>query len=63
MLMIHSIPCVPKIVPDFVFLMLYFEAVTPIILLESLGFPVSQDMYNSFDTLFICFHDLMNKWQ
>ena len=28
---------------------------------EILGFPASLDLYNSFDTLFICFHGLMNN--
>ena len=38
-------------------LTLYFEGVTPIIL-RILGFPVSQDMHNSFDALLICFQVL-----
>ena len=38
------------------------EAVTTIMLGIS-SFPVSPDLYNSFDTLLICFHDLMNKWK
>ena len=42
--------------------MLCFEAVTTIIL-GLLGFPVSPDLYNSFDTSHICFNDLMIKWQ
>ena len=50
---------VPKMCVD---LTLYFEAVTTI-MSRILGFSVSPDLYNSFDTLFICFHDLMNKWQ
>ena len=41
-------------------LTLYSEAVTTIMLKIS-GFPVSADLYNSFDTLVICFHDLMIK--
>ena len=40
----------------FLILMLYFEAVTTI---GILGFSVFPDL--SFDTLFICFHDLMIK--
>ena len=28
-----------------------------------LGFPVCLDLYSSFDSLLICFHDLMNRWQ
>ena len=53
------IPSVPKMYLTFT---LYFEAVT-IIMLGILGFPVSSDLYNSFDTLLICFHNLMNKWK
>ena len=30
---------------------------------EILGVPVSADLYDPFDTLLICFHDLMNKEQ
>ena len=43
-------------------LKLYFEAVT-IMMLGISGFPASLDLYNSFDTLLVCLHDLMNKWQ
>ena len=41
---------------------LNFEAVTTLMsgILVFLVFP---DLYNSFDTLPICFHGLMNKWQ
>ena len=42
-------------------LTLYFEAVAAI-MSGILNFPVSSDLYNSIDTLLICFHDLMNKW-
>ena len=38
----------------------YFEAVTTI-MPGTLGFPVSPDLYNSFETLLICFHDLINE--
>ena len=41
-------------------LTLYFEAVTAIVS-GLLDFPVFPDLYNSFDTLLICFHGLMNK--
>ena len=41
-------------------LRLYFEAVITT-MLAILGFPVSADLYNSFDILLICFHDLINK--
>ena len=54
-----GIPGVSKNVPNY--LMLYFEAVTTI-MLGILDFSVSADLYNSFDTLLLCFHDLMNKW-
>ena len=40
---------------------LYFEAVTTI-MSGPLGF-FSSDLHNSFDTLLICFYDLMNRWQ
>ena len=50
--------CLKQLYPTLTF---YFEAVTTI-MLGILGFPVSADLYNSFDTLLICFHDLM-KWQ
>ena len=40
----------------------YFEVVTTI-MIEILGFPVSQHLYNSFDTLLICLYDRMNMWQ
>ena len=43
-------------------LMLYFEAEATI-MMGILGFHVSPYLYNSFDTLPICFHDLMDKWQ
>ena len=43
-------------------LTIYFEEVT-IKMLEILGSPVFPGMYNPFDTLLICFHDLINKWQ
>ena len=43
-------------------LTLDFNAVTTM-MPETLGFPVSVDLYNLFDTLFICFQDLMDKWQ
>ena len=33
------------------------------LMLGILGFPVSVDTYNSFDTLLICFYDPMSKWQ
>ena len=41
-------------------LTLYFEAVTTLMLGIS-GFPVSPYLYDSFDTLLICFDDMMNK--
>ena len=43
-------------------LTLYFETVTTIIF-GILAFPISPDLCNSFDTLPICFHDLINRWQ
>ena len=39
----------------------YFEVVSTIMSVI-LGFPSVLDLYNSFDTLLICFHDLMNEW-
>ena len=38
-------------------LTLYFETVTTM-MLGILAFPVSPNLYNSFDTLLICFHEL-----
>ena len=32
-------------------------------MLGILDFPISTDLYNSVDTSYISFHDLMNKWQ
>ena len=56
-----------KLIPDIgclrkmhLTLMLYFEAVTTIVS-GLLRFSVSPDLYNSFDTLLISFHDFMNK--
>ena len=43
-------------------LTLNFERVTTL-MSGSVGFFVSPNLYNSFDTLLICFHGLMNKWQ
>ena len=43
-------------------LTLYFEAMT-IKMLKSLGLLVSLDLYNSFDILLVCFHELMNKFE
>ena len=43
-------------------LTLYFEAVT-IIMPGTFSFPLCLDLYNSFDSLLVFFHDLMNKWQ
>ena len=43
-------------------LTLNFEAVTTL-MSGMLGFLVSPDMYNSFVTLLVYFHSLMNKWK
>ena len=50
---------VPKM---YLTLTLNFGAVTTF-MSRILFFPIFLDLYNSFDTLFICFHGLMNKWQ
>ena len=42
-------------------LMLNFEAVSTL-MKDILGFLVSHDPHNSFDTLLICFHSLVNEW-
>ena len=34
-----------------------------ILMSGNLTFPVSPDLYNSLDTLHICFHGLLNKWR
>ena len=56
---IFNLPGVPKM---YLNLALYFEAVATI-MLGILGFSASLDLYNSLDTLLVCVHDLMNKWQ
>ena len=43
-----------KIVPN-------FEALFWLLMSEVLAFPASLDLYNSFDTLIILFHGLMNN--
>ena len=40
----------------------YFEAVSTT-MSGIIGFLVSPNLYNSFDSLLICFHELMSKWQ
>ena len=47
---------------NYLTLSLNFEAVTTL-MSGSLGFPVSPDLYDSFDTLHVCFHGVMNNWQ
>ena len=39
-----------------------FEAVTTL-MSGIIGFPVTPGLYNSFDTLFVCFNGLTNKWK
>ena len=53
-----EIPGVPKM---YLVLTLNFEPVTTL-MSEILGFAVSPDLYDSFDTLPICCHGIMNKW-
>ena len=55
----HNIGCPKKL---YLTLTHYFEAMTTIMLVI-ISFSVSPYIRNSFDTLFICFHDLMNEWQ
>ena len=38
----------------------YFEA-AKLLMSEIVLFPASLELYNSFDTLFVCFHGLMNN--
>ena len=45
----------------YLILTLYFEELTAIVS-GLLGFSVSPDLYNSCETLLICFHDLVNTW-
>ena len=46
----------------YLILKLYFEAENLLLMSAILAIPASLDLYNSFDTLFACFHGLMNKW-
>ena len=39
-----------------------FEAMNTL-MSEMLAFPTSLDLYTSFDTLFVCFHVLIDIWQ
>ena len=44
----------------FLILTLHLETATTM-MVGILGFPICSDLYNSFDTLITCFHDLMNR--
>ena len=55
----EKLPGVPNIVPT---LTPNIKAVTTLMSGNS-GFPVSSDLYNSFDTLLICCYGLVKNWQ
>ena len=44
----------------YLILKLYFEA-AKLLMSEILVFPASLELHNLFDTLFVCFHGLMNN--